>query len=66
MLIILLAIVLPWLALLLHGHFFRAVCCLCLQLSVIGWIPAAIWAVLIVKDDQAERRYRAIVTRARG
>jgi uncharacterized membrane protein YqaE (UPF0057 family) len=66
MFMILLAIVFPWLALLLHGHLFRAAFCLGLQLSVIGWIPAAIWAVLIIKDDQAERRYRSIVSRARG
>ena len=53
-------------ALLLHGHWLRAAFCLGLQLSVIGWIPAAIWAVLIVKEDQAQRRYRSIVSRARG
>jgi uncharacterized membrane protein YqaE (UPF0057 family) len=63
---ILLAVVLPWLALLFSGRIFRAALCLGLQLSVVGWIPAAIWAVMIVKSDEREREYREMVRRVYG
>jgi uncharacterized membrane protein YqaE (UPF0057 family) len=55
------AILLPWLAALLGGHPFKAALCLVLQLSVVGWVPAAIWAVLIVNDDRRERQYREML-----
>jgi uncharacterized membrane protein YqaE (UPF0057 family) len=55
------AILLPWLALLLQKRVFQAAFCLGLQLSVIGWIPAAIWAVLVVNDDRRQRQYREML-----
>ncbi len=62
---IILAALLPWLALLFSGHFFQAALCLGLQLSLIGWIPAAIWAIIVVRDDARERQYRQMVQRLR-
>ena len=56
--IYLLAILLPFLALLLRGRIFQGILCLILQITVLGWIPAAIWAVLVVNNDNAERRHR--------
>ena len=44
------AILLPWLALLLRGHIFQALLCGVLQLTVLGWIPAAFGAVQLVRD----------------
>jgi uncharacterized membrane protein YqaE (UPF0057 family) len=55
------AVLLPWLALLLGGHFFQAAFCLGLQLTGLGWIPAAIWAVIVVKDDRRDRDYRQML-----
>jgi uncharacterized membrane protein YqaE (UPF0057 family) len=55
------AVLLPWLALLLGGHVFQAALCLGLQLTVLGWIPAAIWAVIVVNDDKRERQYRQML-----
>ena len=52
----LLAIVLPPLALLAAGHPIQAVLSLILMVTLIGWIPAAIWAVLVVNDSNAEAR----------
>jgi uncharacterized membrane protein YqaE (UPF0057 family) len=63
---IVVAILLPWLALLLRGHPFQAVFCLGLQLTVLGWIPAAIWAVVVVNDDKRERQYREMLKVLRG
>ena len=56
--IYLLAILLPFLALLLRGRIFQGILCLILQITVLGWIPAAIWAVLVINNDKAERRHR--------
>jgi uncharacterized membrane protein YqaE (UPF0057 family) len=63
---IVLAILLPWLALLSSGHLLRAALCLVLQLTVVGWIPAAMWAVLTVREDRQARQYRAMVARLHG
>ncbi len=58
---IVVAILLPWLAMLLGGHPFKAALGLGLQLSVVGWIPAAIWAVMVVNEDKRERQYREML-----
>lgn len=56
--IYLLAILLPWLALMLRGRIWQGILCILLQLTVLGWIPAAIWAVLVINNDNAERRHQ--------
>jgi uncharacterized membrane protein YqaE (UPF0057 family) len=58
-----LAVLLPWLAMLYGGHLLRGALCLGLQLTLVGWIPAAVWAVLTVRTDERERAYRAMVAR---
>jgi hypothetical protein len=35
--------------------------CLVLQLSVVGWIPAAIWAVTVVNEDRREKQYQQML-----
>lgn len=59
--IYLVAILLPWLALLVRGRIFQGLLCLLLQFTLLGWIPAAIWAVLVVNNDNAERRHREMM-----
>ncbi len=59
--IFLVAILLPWLALFFRGHIFQGVMCLLLQLTVLGWIPAAIWAVLVINNDNQNRRHREML-----
>jgi uncharacterized membrane protein YqaE (UPF0057 family) len=63
---ILLAILLPWLALLLRGRIFQAILCLILQFTVLGWIPAAVWAVLVINNDNADRRHREMMRTLQG
>jgi uncharacterized membrane protein YqaE (UPF0057 family) len=58
---IVVAVLLPWLALLLNRHIFQAVLCLGLQLTVLGWVPAAVWAVLIINEDRRQRQYREML-----
>jgi uncharacterized membrane protein YqaE (UPF0057 family) len=57
----LIAIVLPPLAILLCGKPFQALIALILQVTVLGWIPAAVWACLVVNSYQADRRTNRIV-----
>jgi uncharacterized membrane protein YqaE (UPF0057 family) len=63
---IVVAVLLPWLALFLRGRPFQAMFCLGLQLTVIGWIPAAIWGVLVIRDDDRKRQYRRMLALVRG
>jgi uncharacterized membrane protein YqaE (UPF0057 family) len=59
--VIALAILLPWLALMLRGRIFQGIICLILQITLIGWLPAAIWAALVVNNDNQERRHRELI-----
>jgi uncharacterized membrane protein YqaE (UPF0057 family) len=60
------AVLLPWLALLLHKRIFQAAFCLGLQLTLLGWIPAAIWAVMVVNADRRDRQYHEMLRVLRG
>ncbi len=55
------AVLLPWLALMLRGRIFQGLLCLILQITLIGWLPAAIWAVMVVNSDNEERRHRELL-----
>ncbi|HYG36972.1 MAG TPA: YqaE/Pmp3 family membrane protein [Cytophagales bacterium] len=58
---LLIAVLLPWLSFLLRGKIFHFIICLVLQLTLIGWLPAAIWAVISYREGQAERRHREMI-----
>lgn len=55
------AILLPWLALMIRGRVIQGILCLLLQITLIGWIPAAIWALVVVNNDNQERRHRELL-----
>lgn len=57
----LIALFFPWLALMLSGRVFAGLICLILQITVIGWIPAFIWAVIVINNDNQDRRTEKIV-----
>ena len=57
----LLAILLPPVAMLMVGRPMEAVICLILQLTVFGWLPAAIWACFMVNSHQTEKRLERMV-----
>lgn len=52
----LLAIFLPPVAMLLAGKPVQAVLCFVLMITVVGYIPAAIWAFAVTADANADRR----------
>ena len=52
----LLAILLPPIAILITGRPFQAFLSFLLMITILGWIPAAIWAVLVVHEHKANQR----------
>lgn len=53
---ILLAVLFPWLSFFLRGKILVGFICLILQITVIGWLPAAIWAVAACLDGRNKKR----------
>ncbi|UIR54697.1 YqaE/Pmp3 family membrane protein [Sphingobacterium sp. SRCM116780] len=57
---ILIAVLLPWLSFFLRGKIFSGLLCLILQCTLIGWLPAAIWAVASRVDGKNKTRFNQI------
>ena len=53
---LLIALLLPWLTFFTIGRPLSGVVCLILQLSLIGWIPAAIWAVYALSQFKTDQK----------
>ena len=51
-----LAIFLPFLSFFTIGKPIQGIICLLLQITVIGWLPAAIWAAMAVSGHYADKR----------
>lgn len=54
----LLALLLPWLQFFTIGKPISGLVCLFLQLTVIGWIPAAIWSVYALSQYKTDQKIR--------
>ncbi|MFC3159128.1 Proteolipid membrane potential modulator [Chryseobacterium arachidis] len=57
----LLAIILPFLSFIVRGKILTGILCLILQITLIGWIPAAIWAALSLNNERAEKRNEKLI-----
>lgn len=57
----LIAILFPWLSFFLRGRILHGILCLLLQITILGWIPAAIWAVADLQNRRAEKRNRRLI-----
>lgn len=53
---LLLALLVPWLLFFTIGRPFAGIICLILQLTLIGWVPAAIWAVYALSQYDTDRK----------
>lgn len=51
----------PWLSLILQGKIGAGILCLILQLTLIGWLPATIWAIMSLNNMYADRRTRELI-----
>ena len=61
---LLVAFILPWLTFFTIGRPFAGVLCLLLQLTLIGWIPATIWAVYALSQYKTDQKIaQAMATR---
>lgn len=53
---LLIALLLPWLTFFTIGRPFAGIFCLILQITVIGWVPAAIWAVYALSQYNTDKK----------
>ena len=52
----LLAFFLPWVVFFTMGKIWQGVLCLALQIILIGWLPATIWAFVSIAGYNADKR----------
>lgn len=53
---LLLAIFVPWLQFFTIGRYWAGVICLLLQISLVGWLPAAIWSVYALINYETDQK----------
>ncbi len=41
----------PWLAMFLRGKILQGTLCIILHITLIGWIPATIWALIVTREE---------------
>ena len=64
---LLIALILPWLTFFTIGRPLAGVICLILQITLIGWLPAAIWAVYALSQYKTDQKIeQALNQRGRG
>ena len=63
--IMLLAIIFPFLSFFFRGKVITAVICFILQITVLGWLPAAIWAAMSLSNERAEKRNDKLIRAVR-
>ena len=52
----LIALLLPWLTFFTIGRPIAGIVCLILQLTLVGWLPAALWAIFAVSNWTTDRK----------
>jgi uncharacterized membrane protein YqaE (UPF0057 family) len=58
---LIIAFIFPWLTFFTIGRPLAGVVCLFLQLTILGWLPAAIWAVYALSQYKTDQKiYRAL------
>ncbi|MCQ9635914.1 YqaE/Pmp3 family membrane protein [Chryseobacterium sp. WG14] len=62
----LLAILLPFLSFMVRGKIITGIICLILQITLIGWLPAAIWAVVSLNNARADKRTDRLIKAMRN
>lgn len=60
---LLIAIFLPWLQFFTIGRPIAGIVCLVLQLTLIGWIPAAIWSVFGLSQYKTDKKIEAALAK---
>ncbi|HLO44407.1 MAG TPA: YqaE/Pmp3 family membrane protein [Leadbetterella sp.] len=60
---LLIAVLVPWLSFFLRGKILSGILCLILQITIVGWLPAALWAVASRVDGKNHSRMRRLERR---
>lgn len=55
---LIIALLLPWLTFFTIGRPMAGIICLILQVTLIGWLPAAIWAVYALSQYKTDQKIR--------
>ena len=63
---LLIALFLPWLTFFTIGKPISGIVCLILQLTLIGWIPATIWAVYALSQYKTDQKIAKALTNRRS
>lgn len=53
---LIIALILPWLTFFTIGKPIQGIVCLILQITLIGWIPATIWAVYALSQYTTDQK----------
>ncbi|MBN3859990.1 YqaE/Pmp3 family membrane protein [Neisseriaceae bacterium PsAf] len=53
---LIIALLLPWLLFFTIGRPFAVILCLILQLTILGWLPASIWAVYALSQYKTDKK----------
>jgi uncharacterized membrane protein YqaE (UPF0057 family) len=56
---LLISLILPWLTFFTIGRPFAGIFCLLLQITLIGWLPATIWAVYALSQYKTDQKIKA-------
>lgn len=59
----LLALTLPWLSFILRGKILSGIFCLMLQCTLIGWLPAALWAINSRSNAKTDKKLKQMENR---
>ncbi|MEH6472786.1 MAG: YqaE/Pmp3 family membrane protein [Halopseudomonas sp.] len=59
---LILALLLPWLQFFTIGRPIAGIICLILQISLIGWVPAAIWSVYALSQHNTDKKIAQAVS----
>jgi uncharacterized membrane protein YqaE (UPF0057 family) len=57
----LVALFLPWLVFFTMGKVGQGILCLILQITIIGWLPATLWAFISISNYNADKRTDRLV-----
>lgn len=63
---LILAIFVPFLSFFTIGRPFAGIFCLFLQLTLLGWIPAAIWAVFALGQYKTDKKIEKAIATSRA
>jgi uncharacterized membrane protein YqaE (UPF0057 family) len=59
------ALILPWLTFFTIGRPLSGIVCLILQITLVGWLPAAIWAVYALSQFKTDQKIERALQRDR-